>query len=189
MATIVISDELHRKLMDLATNASLQDNRATASPYFYQIKETVQIDGVDESFSYDGELLRDGDGSLCELDRDSMIQELTNCGVDIDFTMRKDHELRSMLEDDHGYYSVFYRNEEKFTGAFLTEKSCREHIRLNAYHYNNPVDYLQHAWRNPDMEIIAQLLKELVHPTVIIETRNYVSISLNAAASHVKSLP
>lgn len=46
--------------------------------------------------------------------------------------------------------------------CFLTEKACKEHIESNHYHYTDPKDYLNHAWRNPEMELISKFLCGLV---------------------------
>lgn len=177
MATIQLSDALHKKLMELAMHACSQDNRATAAPFFYQIKQTEMIGGVDGDYDWDCKKLC-CDGSTCDVDRESMILELQLNGEDIDFTMRSDNDLQSLLEDTYGYTLVYFRKVDKFTGAFLTEKSCKEHIQLNKHHYTDPVDFLQYAWRNPDMEIIWHLLKELA-----------LNPELNSTLSYRSSLP
>jgi len=40
----------------------------------------------------------------------------------------------------------------------VAEKACKEHIEQNHYHYNNPKDYLVHAFRNPEMETVLEFL-------------------------------
>jgi hypothetical protein len=55
-----------------------------------------------------------------------------------------------------------YSWEYVYHNHFLTEKGCKEHIQRNHYHYNEPVDYLNHAWRNPEMDLISEFLCGLV---------------------------
>lgn len=43
---------------------------------------------------------------------------------------------------------------------FITKESCKEHIRLNSYHYNNPHTYAMTAWRSPEVEKLWKLLEE-----------------------------
>ena len=38
MKTIEISDEMYEALVEISTNMKNQDNRCTASPYFYQVQ-------------------------------------------------------------------------------------------------------------------------------------------------------
>jgi hypothetical protein len=51
----------------------------------------------------------------------------------------------------------------EYTNHFLTAKAAEEHLRLNNYHYHKDADvYLQHAWRNPEMEMVNEFLCGLV---------------------------
>ena len=60
--------------------------------------------------------------------------------------------------DDADLERPFNRNKN----AFLTAKGCKDHIEKNSYHYNDPIDYLNCAWRNPEMELISKFLCGLV---------------------------
>ena len=51
--------------------------------------------------------------------------------------------------------------EYVFNNSFLTEKACREHIECNRHHYRNPVDYLNYAFRNPEMEKLLRILSKI----------------------------
>lgn len=162
MAIIQISDELHDKLMAMAMAMALQDNRSTASPNFYQVRQPVRIYGIDPQWDYDGRILiPDDGGEAIEIDRDSLISELEVLGVDINFKKRSDSELMELLIQDHNYTEGYYRNEYVFTNAFLTERTCRDHIERNRHNYTDPVDYLSYAERNPDLETITEFFKEL----------------------------
>lgn len=43
---------------------------------------------------------------------------------------------------------------------FITKESCKEHIRLNGYHYCNPRTYAMTAWRSPEVERLWKILEE-----------------------------
>lgn len=44
---------------------------------------------------------------------------------------------------------------------FFTEKACRQHIEENKHHYRNPMDYLNFAFRNPEMETLLGILSKI----------------------------
>jgi len=121
------------------TEMSKQDNRATASPFYYVI-----MTGYDQ-------ILPEGHGgndkfycSDLENDFDSM-EELYACAVDNGRTMEEAEKL-SVRE-----YSV----ERKFREEcmFLTESEANRHFKLNRYHYTHDAYvYLKHAWRAPQLE-------------------------------------
>ncbi len=62
---------------------------------------------------------------------------------------------------DLGIEEVHTAVEKTYTNAFFTEKACRKHIEANYYHYNNPVSYLKHAFRNDEMKLVMKFLCEL----------------------------
>jgi hypothetical protein len=127
-------------------------------PYFFQVRETKRVYGVDPDYGSDGYMwVRDG---AIENTKESMIQALENDEIEFD----KENATKSYLEllmEENGFNKGYYKNEEVYSNCFLTEKSCKEHIQANKYHYEEPVDYLSHAFRNPDMELISQFLCEL----------------------------
>ena len=51
----------------------------------------------------------------------------------------------------------------EYTNHFLTAKAGEEHLISNNYHYHKNADvYLNHAWRNPEMEMVSEFLCGLV---------------------------
>ena len=62
-------------------------------------------------------------------------------------------------------YSVAYYNIESKIyqdTMFLTNKSCKEHIRLNNYHYSSDAhSYAMTAWRSPEVEKLFKILQEV----------------------------
>lgn len=161
MKIIEVSDEMYEKLIALSNEMNNQDHRCTAMPYFFQVMQTKKIYGVDGDYDTDGYVWVNSDRDrTTENKRDSMIEALENEEVEFDKENATELFLENLMEEN-GYRKGYYRNEEVYSNAFLTEKSCKEHIQANKYHYENPVDYLSHAFRNPDMELISQFLCEL----------------------------
>jgi hypothetical protein len=40
-------------------------------------------------------------------------------------------------------------------------KACKKHIECNSHHYNEPVDYLSYASRNPELEMVQKFIMGL----------------------------
>jgi len=182
MKTISISDDLYRRLKDLSNEIKTQDNRATAKPYFYQIqceKEVISTEGNGECIyineNGEGELREDKEiieflsGYFYE-NEDEMSKHIELEDDSDEHIALKALELATQLVDSNdyaskleeiGYREIWVTKEHEYKNAFLTEKSIKEHIKLNHYHYNKPTDYLNYAFRNPDMELVFELLESL----------------------------
>lgn len=154
MKQIEVSDELFEKLMDLSKNINEQDHRGTAMPYFFQIqtKELVPAaEGCGEvGWHYDGTILKTKE------EINEAVADYKECEV-VEIEKLEDDEKEEILEKA-GYTKINFEYKDKYENAFLTEKSCKEHIRLNHYHYKQPVDYLSSAFRNPDLEVVYEFL-------------------------------
>ncbi len=58
------------------------------------------------------------------------------------------------------YYSYVHHNY--FNTMFLTNKSCKEHIKSNYYHYADDAhSYAMTAWRSPEVEKLFKILQEV----------------------------
>ncbi len=128
MKTIEVSDEMHAKLIELATEMTTQDMRATAMPHMFQIQTTEEVAAYEGS----GE------------------------------TKWFDEEGNEVDEDYPDARELQVTTEHRYKNTFFTAKSCEAHIKQNHYHYNEPVCYLNHAWRNPEMELVSNFLCSLV---------------------------
>lgn len=162
MKLVAISDEYYDFLVNLSRELNTQDNRGTASPYFYQVKQKKKVPGPDGNGEREW---LDPSGEPCDEDERSRAIADHQGWDDL-----PDHEINELLEtlDDYykesvlwklGYSEYWYTWEDEWENAFLTEKACKEHIRLNHYHYNEPVDFLTHATRNPELEKLISFLK------------------------------
>lgn len=166
MKNIKVSDEMYEKLIALATEMTTQDPRATRMPHIFQIRTTEEVaapEGCGEEFWFDEEGTK--------LDTDKEIKEaIINIKkwnneddeeVDRLFNDLDEEEIDDLLLQNN-YFKMSIQNEYKYQNCFLTAKACQEHIKANNYHYNKPVDYLNHAWRNPEMELVSEFLCGLV---------------------------
>jgi len=162
MKTIEVTEEMYQKLIDISKELNSQNNRGTATPYFYQVQVEDMIFGIDEQYSVDGYVWIDkkNGGDTTDSDRNSMMDTLENNEIEFDKDKISDKGLEDLMEEN-GYEKGFYRIENRYSNCFLTEKSCKRHIQAKKHHYNNPIDYLMYADSNPELETIITFLKQL----------------------------
>lgn len=159
MKTIEVSDEMYEFLMNLSKELNTQDHRGTRMPYFFQVQTQEQV-AVPE---YQGTQAWHCDGSLIESDEEieDVIMEYKGWNKHTtEFNKLEDYEIESVLKE-MGYDKVYYDYKDNLENAFLTSKACDEHIARNKHNYNSPVNYLSHAYRNPELEKVMEFLCEL----------------------------
>ena len=184
MKTIEVSDEMYAKLIELATEMTEQDPRCTRMPHLFQIQTDKKV--YDYNLNGDFKILIDQGGGYELESFDDIHNYLENNGIDLaeDLSDNWDDELdyngnlkKIWKEDFSVFLSILeekeinlvecsYSLEQEYQNAFFTAKACKEHIRLNGYHYHNPKDYLNHAWRNPEMELVSEFLCGLVNKKI-----------------------
>lgn len=160
MKTIEITDEMYNSLIELSKEMLSQDNRATAMPHMFQIQtsEKKQVpDGYGEQAWY-------FDGSLIETSEEIQHavfewKEWDEENQD-DYDRLEDYEIEEILTAA-GWQETSYVVEHSYENTFFTAKGCDDHIKRNHYHYEEPICYLNHAFRNPEMELISKFLCEL----------------------------
>ena len=165
MKTIKVSDEMYDKLISLATEMTTQDPRGTKMPHMFQIRDWKK--------QYDWGL--NGDTHIWVGDYDEEIETLDefkdyleNNGFGIPENIEdiwNDHwDMEDWVESNNiELKQCSYSLVPEYTNHFLTAKAGEEHLRLNDYHYHKDADvYLNHAWRNPEMEILSEFLCGLV---------------------------
>lgn len=162
MKTIELTDEMYEFLINLSKELNIQDNRCTASPYFFQIQEEKLIptgEGMgNEIWVHDDIVLRN------ENDIKEAIFDYKEWNVDNEEHQKMYNELSNFDIDDileENFIKHYETTQLTYQNAFITEKACKEHIRLNSYNYTNPVDYLSHAFRNPELEKLLNFIKKL----------------------------
>lgn len=157
--TIEVSDEMYSFLMELSKELNIQDHRGTAMPYFFQIQTQEEV------------AVPEGCGTECffmddhKIETDKEIQEAIYDYYGGKFSKKQVREMDAWEQENTlkviGFRKVYYDFKNKYENAFLTAKACKEHIRLNSYHYHKPVDYLTHAFRNPELEMVLKFVCEL----------------------------
>lgn len=155
MKTIKVEDEVYDKLIALATEMTTQDPRCTTGPHLFQIQTKKEVaayegQGVGKWFTDDWDEIIDIDQYLIDY-------------ADLDIGLRdmEDEDKEEALEN-LGCSQVFIDEIDVYQNCFFTSKACQEHIDSNSYHYNNPVNYLNSGWRNPEMELVQEFLCGLV---------------------------
>lgn len=172
MKTLEISDEMYEKLIELATEMTTQDPRGTRMPHIFQIRDWKKV--------YDWGL--NGDISIWIGDYETEIETLEDF---IDYLNNneieyKEEEIKELWKNDYdfglpdwieencsGLKQCSYSMEPVYDNSFLTAKAAQEHLEKNYYHYHADADvYLNHAWRNPEAELITEFLCGLVNKKI-----------------------
>ena len=165
MKTIEVTDEMYEFLTDLSNELNTQNHRGTQMPYFFQIQTTEEkptSDGMGEKvWVMEGEICLRSEKDIRDAIYEFKEWEDINSGeADILYSHLMEHEKDNILKGA-GYQPFDVINETKLQNSFLTGKACEEHIKLNHYHYNNPVSYLSYATRNYELEKVMQFLCEI----------------------------
>ena len=174
MKTIEVSDEMYSALMEISKGMNSQNHHGTRMPYMWQIETTKEVAAYEGNgdiiwVDCDGRELRneqeikehitnhilENDSQLFYIDGDEALCEATNRFDEMD-----ESDIEEWLEE-HEWRKVEVTTIKQYENAFFTEEECRIHISKNGYHYNNPRQYLNHAFRNPEMEIVSTFLCEL----------------------------
>ncbi len=174
MKTIEVSDEMYDSLMELSKEMTSQDMLGTRMPHMFQIKTEKQVaaypgcgyevwvESDGEELSSDSEIreyiskyIYENDEDISRLDDDEAEKLAKEKVADMD-----EWDIKSWLEEKE-WWGVEVTTESKYENTFFTSKACQEHIDANHYHYKNPRVFLNHAWRNPEQELVSRFLCEL----------------------------
>lgn len=165
MKTIEVSEEMYDKLISLATEMTTQDPRGTKMPHMFQIRDWKKQ--YDWGLNGDTHIWVGDYGEEIET-LDEFKDYLENNGFGIPENIEdiwNDHwDMEDWVESNNiELKQCSYSLVPEYTNHFLTAKAGEEHLRLNDYHYHKDADvYLNHAWRNPEMEILSEFLCGLV---------------------------
>ena len=166
MKTIEVSDELYEKLERISKEMTSQGHRWTCQPYMFRLSVKSIRPAYDWCWSITiivkdwEEYFRSNDDSYLK----EMVEYIENnfTWADlIDLDLEDEYEVKEfLLKDDFYEYELEEIDEHKW--YFLTEESARRHWESNKHHYwKEFTTYLDHCWRNPDMEAVQQFLCEL----------------------------
>ena len=176
MKTIEVSDEIYDGLIEISKDLNTQDHRATAMPYFFQVKTKKEVPAFEGSGdiilwynTYSEKELRteeeirecisehiyENDNSLTELTDEEAEEKSKRIVSEMD-----SYDMEEWLES-HDFVKYELNEESVYENCFFTEKACELHIKQNKHNLNKPVSYLNHAFRNPEMELVMKFLCEL----------------------------
>jgi len=156
-------------LKKLANELAIQDTACTAKPVYYSILEKKIAVGIDENYA-EGMCLGGSEGETFLEKEEAIEYVIENHFDEEDDDAEKIEELRGCEDleeiynfcDDHGIEMHYtgYNIEETYKEMFLTKAALKEHIRLNHYHYKEPVSFCHHAWRNPELEKLLTIIEK-----------------------------
>ena len=167
MKTIEVTEETYAKLVELATEMTTQDPRCTRMPHMFQIRDWKRQ--YDWNLNGDTKcwIDRDGDFTVIETLEDFK-SYLENTDIEepenLDELWEDQYDLQDWIEDHcDDLQECSYSMEAVYSNCFLTAKAAQEHLDRNDYHYHKNADvYLNHAWRNPEAELVSEFLCGLV---------------------------
>jgi len=126
-------------IVDFLTQMQRQDNRSTAAPYFYTIRQQKKV-YVPTGFGSECDFYCDGD--FYESDKAAM-KSLLEYG-------HKRSEVEKLIAKGNW---VDFKMEYECRGFFLTETDADNHLRCNPHHYSSDAHtYIDHIWRAPELE-------------------------------------
>ena len=146
--TITISDETYDFLKQLSKDMKEQDNRYTPSPYFYVIrgeKKLVAPEGFGDEEWYSS-----------EAERSFKTEEEMK-----EYCQENEEDFETFKDDCTVYGSQIVPEHHNF---FLTEKGAKKHMELNGHnyrHYEKVYDYVDFAFRNPEVESLFKAIHEI----------------------------
>lgn len=150
MVKIEISDETAQFLSQLAHTINTQDRRGTADPYFFTVRKFVDVavpeDCGEKTMYFDNSDVE----SYTEDEAEKRAEEL-------EMTFEKYVEERCQKYDA--------KEEERFENFFFTEDGYNQHVKMNGHNIartcNRYDSYVDHAFRNPELEKVIAAIKEI----------------------------
>jgi hypothetical protein len=179
MKSIEVSDDVYAKLVDLANEMTTQDPRSTRMPHMFQIRDWKRQYNWD--LNGDTGIWIDRSSDYLEIETfDDLCDYLESCDVlpmsrdELKFFWDNEWDsfdyrdnsmtLFDLIEHYTSLERCSYTLEPVYINCFLTAKAAQEHLDRNDYHYHKNADvYLNHAWRNPEAELVSEFLCGLVN--------------------------
>jgi hypothetical protein len=145
--TINVSEENWKFLQDLMERINIQDNRVTASPFYYVVatkKEIAVPEGCGEctKYYYEG-------GCFSEEELKEFCEE-NELAFEEEKSRATPYDVSTVTE----YHNFFF-----------TEEGYKKHMELNSHNYRHykgePYSYVMHAFRNPELKQLLDTLGEI----------------------------
>lgn len=155
MPTINLSEEDYQFLKNLAHELRTQDNRLTASPYFYTIVTDRLYPALEDMGDGPTQFTDTGDGDYFTANTRAEVEKAITEYYAPD-PVPKDR-FDQILE--YGTYRVLeHRN------VFLTEKACHQYLEKNKHKlrsHSEPYSFVDYADRNPEMAQLLSILRKI----------------------------
>lgn len=161
-------------LRDFMSELNTQDNRATATPYYYQLRCPCRLEGVTKDnatgsgwVGVEGDTIDDIVEYLKECmeeDTEGSFQRHLNDNLIVleDLTADDDLGIREAAEYV-GATEHYYQDSAVYRGIFFTEKAALKHFKENKHNYPKGTQtYLGHAYCNPELLQLFQSIGVLV---------------------------
>jgi len=171
MRTIEVTDKQYEQLKHMAELMHEQDNRATANPIFCVYKKSEVPTSEDYSSNCkivngDYDEIYESEEAMIEafskkeefMAEYELLTEEEYNKIDLDWMPGDD--ICELMEWQKVYYNI---ENVPVTGQYyFTEEECHRHIKANSYHYTEPFSFVESAWRNPEMQLLREVVMSLV---------------------------
>ncbi len=137
------------------TEMNEQDNRCTATPYFFQIQDIEYVASYHEE-EWDRLAARKDEGLYYSETFEGLavqvMSDYESFNVPEDFDINDDYEAEEAL-NSNGYDVYREKESTKLTGCFFTETDAKNHLKNNSHHYSSKArTYVSHCFRAPELE-------------------------------------
>jgi hypothetical protein len=167
----ILTDDDIKFLKDLAIELKTQDREYTAKPVFYQIREKKNVVGIDPDYadktcillSEEYILFTDFNEAIewCE----DYLEDLIQKDIDEWWEVKLSKSflvLHDFLKNIGYEFSTYtgYTEKHTYKNCFLTKRALDKHITENHYHYKQPDYFINHAWRNPELQQLLEIVEK-----------------------------
>ncbi len=151
-------------ITEFMTEINTQDNRGTASPYFYVIRTAYWVssyhEGEGDRITYSNK--EDSEDSFSvESTEEARIKfvklQLEECSTEEEAdNLRKKYKKMSdwdiEIEIERKYNNFWEDKEWREECCFFTDSEAKAHLKANHYHYSKDAHtYVKYFWRAPDI--------------------------------------
>jgi len=153
---------LRDRIANLMRDINAQDNRATASPYYFEVQQLEWIGPIDEIYGHWDETREvwefEGEQYDTEAEFKRAVWEYYWPGSGREERKKAIRKIRKAF-DDYGD-SITLCGVWRCKGVFLTQTAALKHIHANQHRYFKTRTYVQHFWRNSEMETVFEALAD-----------------------------
>ena len=139
--SLVKRAETEMAIKKFLNQMSSQDNRGTASPYYYTIRDKRKVAAVQGC----------GDGVEYHCHEDETTFDSREAAKQ--YYLENEYTAEVAEKEAEALNEFEYKWESFDRGMFLTETDAKEHLRRNYYHYHKDAcTYVAHSWRAPELK-------------------------------------